>query len=74
MGDFAMKNIYFITGIAGFIDSHLAEDLLKNQDNLVVGIDNFFSGYQSNLDTIDTDNLIFYEGDIRDDGISTILI
>ena len=69
-----MKNIYFITGIAGFIDSHLAEDLLNNQDNLVVGIDNFFSGYQSNLDAIDTDNLIFYEGDIRDDGISTILI
>ena len=69
-----MKNIYLITGIAGFIGSHLAEELLKNQDNLVVGIDNFFSGYQSNLDAIDTDNLIFYEGDIRDDGISTILI
>jgi len=64
-----MQNIYLITGIAGFIGSHLAEELLKNPNNLVIGIDNFFSGYQRNLDVIDNDNLIFYEGDIRDDDV-----
>ena len=66
-----MKNIYLITGIAGFIGSHIAEELLKNPNNIVIGIDNFFSGYQKNLDTISSTNLVFYKGDIRDDEIMT---
>ena len=63
-----MKKVYLITGIAGFIGSHIAEELLKDKNNLVVGLDNFSSGYQANIDLIDSANLIFYEGDIRDDG------
>jgi len=66
-----VKNIYLITGIAGFIGSHIAEELLKDSENIVVGIDNFYSGYQDNIDLIDSDNLIFYEGDIRDNSILT---
>lgn len=63
-----MKKVYLITGIAGFIGSHIAEELLKDKNNLVVGLDNFSSGYQTNIDLINSTNLIFYEGDIRDDG------
>lgn len=32
-----------ITGAAGFIGSHLSEELLSNEYN-VIGIDNFFRG------------------------------
>ena len=64
-----MKNIYLITGIAGFIGSHIAEELLKDLNNIVIGIDNFYSGYSKNLDVIDSKNLVFYEGDITDDAI-----
>tara|TARA_B100000795_G_scaffold269903_1_gene261038 strand:- start:263 stop:1192 length:930 start_codon:yes stop_codon:yes gene_type:complete len=64
-----MKNIYLITGIAGFIGSHIAEELLKDLNNIVIGIDNFYSGYSKNLDVIDSKNLVFYEGDITNDAI-----
>ena len=69
-----MKRIYLVTGIAGFIGSHIAEELLKNSNNLVIGIDNFYSGYEKNLDIIDSNNLVFYEGDIRDDTILTQIL
>jgi UDP-glucose 4-epimerase len=62
-----MKEIYLVTGIAGFIGSHIAEELLKNSNNLVVGIDNLSSGFKKNLNAIDSSNLVFYEGDITDD-------
>jgi UDP-N-acetylglucosamine 4-epimerase len=42
---------WFVTGVAGFIGSNLLEQLLR-QDQLVVGVDNFSTGYQSNLDTV----------------------
>jgi len=64
-----MSDIYLITGVAGFIGSHIAEELLKNTNNIVIGVDNFYSGYQKNLDAISSNNLVFYEGDIRDDKI-----
>ena len=64
-----MSTVYLITGIAGFIGSHIAEELLKNPDNIVIGIDNFYSGNQKNLEAISSNNLIFYQGDIRDDVI-----
>lgn len=64
-----MNKVYLVTGIAGFIGSHIAEELLKSPNNIVIGLDNFYSGYQRNLDTISSDNLVFYEGDIRDDKI-----
>lgn len=60
-----------ITGIAGFIASHLAEELMKNiHDGIIVGIDNFFNGSQDNikyLKSLDKNNIFhFEEGDIRD--------
>lgn len=67
---------WLVTGAAGFIGSNLVEKLLiLNQK--VVGIDNFETGYQTNLDQAiadasqfvgeDRSNLLhFIEGDIRD--------
>lgn len=63
---------WFITGVAGFIGSNLLEQLLQ-LDQYVVGLDNFSTGYQHNLDEVYSivehekwKNFIFYEGDIRD--------
>ena len=62
---------WLITGVAGFIGLHLLETLLKLNQN-VVGIDNFYSGHQANIDVVlkqtpaeKKQNYIFYEGDIR---------
>jgi UDP-N-acetylglucosamine/UDP-N-acetylgalactosamine 4-epimerase len=42
---------WVVTGVAGFIGSHLLEDLLRlNQE--VVGVDNFATGYQKNLNLV----------------------
>ncbi|MBD0333193.1 MAG: NAD-dependent epimerase/dehydratase family protein [Chitinophagaceae bacterium] len=40
---------FLITGAAGFIPSSLAERLLEDENNLVVGIDNFLTGKKGNL-------------------------
>jgi len=40
-----------ITGVAGFIGSNLLETLLKLDQN-VIGIDNFVTGFQRNLDQV----------------------
>ena len=40
---------WLVTGVAGFIGSNLLETLLK-LDQRVVGLDNFSTGYQQNLD------------------------
>lgn len=37
-----------VTGVAGFVGSHLAERLLA-RGHTVVGVDNFFSGFEENL-------------------------
>ena len=42
---------WLVTGSAGFIGSHLAQALLE-LDQHVVGLDNFSTGYQRNLDEI----------------------
>ena len=42
---------WLVTGVSGFIGSHLLEELL-NKDQLVIGIDNFESGQESNLDDV----------------------
>lgn len=63
-----------ITGVAGFIGSHLAEYLL-NKKIEVIGIDNFDSLYprqykEQNLKEIRDNNLFhFIEGDILDGGM-----
>lgn len=63
---------WLITGCAGFIGSNILEFLLKN-NQLVVGLDNFSTGYQRNLDEVRSvvgedkwQNFTFIEGDIRD--------
>lgn len=62
---------WLITGVAGFIGSNLLETLLKLNQN-VVGLDNFATGHQHNLDEVQGlvkleqwANFKFYEGDIR---------
>ncbi len=47
------KNQYcwLITGVAGFIGSNLLEALLKKNQK-VIGLDNFSTGYQHNLDEV----------------------
>jgi UDP-N-acetylglucosamine 4-epimerase len=42
---------WLVTGVAGFIGSNLLETLLK-LDQRVVGLDNFATGHQSNLDEV----------------------
>jgi UDP-N-acetylglucosamine 4-epimerase len=70
------QNIWLITGVAGFIGSNLLEKLLiLNQK--VVGLDNFDTGHQHNIDQAIEDvekvtgkklrsNFSFIEGDIRE--------
>lgn len=62
---------WLITGVAGFIGSNLLETLLK-LDQKVVGLDNFATGHQHNLDEVkgcvseaQWSNFNFIEGDIR---------
>lgn len=43
--------VWLITGVAGFIGSNLLEFLLK-LDQKVVGLDNFVTGFQYNLDEV----------------------
>lgn len=61
---------WLITGVAGFIGSNLLETLLKN-NQLVVGLDNFSTGHQHNLDQVrqivsdeQWKNFTFINGDI----------
>ncbi len=42
---------WLVTGCAGFIGSHLVEYLLKNNQT-VIGIDNFATGFQKNIDDV----------------------
>src|SRR5262249_54052100 len=42
---------WLVTGVAGFIGSNLLEALLR-LDQRVVGLDNFATGYQKNLDHV----------------------
>lgn len=62
---------WLITGVAGFIGSNLLETLLK-LDQRVVGLDNFATGHQHNLDEVQAlvspeqwANFRFLRGDIR---------
>ena len=61
---------WLITGVAGFIGSNLVESLL-NLNQKVIGVDNFSTGHQYNLDHIQNsisnkkwNNFTFIEGDI----------
>ena len=63
---------WLITGVAGFIGSNLLETLLDH-DQLIIGLDNFATGHQHNLDQVRNivgekkwANFKFINGDIRD--------
>lgn len=63
---------WLVTGCAGFIGSNLLEALLKLEQE-VVGLDNFATGYQRNLDEVrdlvsreQWTRFRFIKGDIRD--------
>ena len=83
----ATPRAWLVTGCAGFIGSNLLETLL-GLDQKVVGLDNFSTGYQRNLDEVRTRvdpaqwaRFDFIEGDIRDpfacrqamQGVDTVL-
>ena len=64
--------VWLVTGVAGFIGSNLLEKLLK-LNQTVVGLDNFATGHQHNLDEVKSlvseakwDKFRFIKGDIRD--------
>nr|WP_310601018.1 GDP-mannose 4,6-dehydratase [Desulfobulbus sp.] len=63
---------WLVTGVAGFIGSNLLETLLALGQR-VVGLDNFATGHQHNLDEVETrvgaeawTRFRFIRGDIRD--------
>ena len=65
------QRTWLITGVAGFIGSNLLETLLMLNQR-VVGLDNFATGHQRNLDEVQTlvepsqwANFRFIRGDIR---------
>ncbi|QWE24996.1 Vi polysaccharide biosynthesis UDP-N-acetylglucosaminuronic acid C-4 epimerase TviC [Polynucleobacter sp. AP-Elch-400A-B2] len=69
---FLKPSRWLITGVAGFIGSNLLEFLLSH-NQIVVGIDNFSTGYQANLDQVKLlvssdqwEKFNFIEGDISD--------
>ncbi|WP_133154019.1 NAD-dependent epimerase/dehydratase family protein, partial [Vibrio splendidus] len=47
----AAPKTWLVTGVAGFIGSNLLETLLKLNQK-VVGLDNFATGHQRNLDEV----------------------
>lgn len=64
--------VWLVTGVAGFIGSNLLEKLLLLNQK-VVGLDNFATGHQHNIDEVQSlvsntqwDHFTFIEGDIRD--------
>lgn len=67
----AETKTWLVTGVAGFIGSNLLEHLLK-LNQTVIGLDNFATGHQHNLDEVQGlvtaeqwEKFTFIEGDIR---------
>lgn len=67
----ANPRTWLITGVAGFIGSNLLEELLGLGQN-VIGLDNFSTGYQANIDDVLSSangkkgSFRLIKGDIRD--------
>src|SRR5262249_1740283 len=63
-GESRDAGMYLITGGAGFIGSHIVEELIRYQQEVRV-LDNFSSGTKRNLENV-IDRIELIEGDIRD--------
>lgn len=66
------RKTWLVTGVAGFIGSNLLESLLRANQS-VVGLDNFSTGHQHNLDDVRRnvgealwENFVFHRADIVD--------
>ena len=55
-----MKNKILITGIAGLLGSRLADWIIENTDNEVIGIDDLSGGYIENVNS----KVKFYKFDL----------
>ena len=64
-----MKKV-LVTGAAGFLGSHLCDELL-DKGYYVIGIDNFFRGKKENLPN--HENFRFYDRDLTEDDIHDIV-
>ncbi len=63
------KNI-LVTGGAGFIGSHLCDELLQRGAGKVVCLDNFFLGKMENIaDALTHENFVLYRDDARQFGV-----
>lgn len=68
------KNV-LVTGGAGFIGSHLCDELLDKGAAKVVCIDNFFLGKLENIaDAMQHDNFVLYRDDARQFGVMQSVI
>lgn len=68
------KNI-LVTGGAGFIGSHLCDELLAQGANKVVCVDNFFLGKIENInDAMKYENFVLYRDDCRQFGVMQSII
>ncbi len=56
------KKIILVTGGAGFIGSHLVEELVKNKNNRVISLDNYFTGSKDNH----VEGVEYIEGETKD--------
>ena len=66
-------NKILITGAAGFIPSSLADELIKDKNNFVVGIDNFLTGKKNNIPQ--TENFKFIKADANSwEDLSAIML
>lgn len=68
------KNV-LVTGGAGFIGSHLCDELLSKGTSKVVCVDNFFLGKMENIsDALKHENFVLYRDDCRQFGVMQSII
>jgi UDP-glucose 4-epimerase len=60
---------YLVTGGAGFIGSHISEELVKRGHRVRV-VDNFITGYRQNI----RDGVEFVEGDVADPAVARSVV
>lgn len=72
----SIKNkIVLVTGGAGFIGSHLCDELLAQGAKKVVCVDNFFLGKMDNIaEAMQHDNFVLYRDDCRQFGVMQSII